>query len=28
MTQEHRLVYKINDDVIEVLALSVFGHYE
>ena len=28
ITQEHRLVYRIYDDVIEVLVLSVFGHYK
>lgn len=27
ITKEHRLVYKIYDDVIEVLILSTFGHY-
>ena len=27
ITQEHRLVYRIYDEVIEVLVLSVFGHY-
>lgn len=27
ITGEHRLVYKIYDDVVEVLVLSVFGHY-
>jgi len=27
ITKEHRLVYKIYDDVIEVLVLSTFGHY-
>jgi len=27
ITYEHRLVYRIFDDVIEVLVLSVFGHY-
>ena len=25
--KEHRLVYKIYDDVVEVLILSTFGHY-
>ena len=24
---EHRLVYSINDDVVEVLLLSAYGHY-
>ena len=28
ITQEHRLVYKVYDDVVEVLVLSTFGHYE
>lgn len=28
ITKEHRLVYKIYDDVIEILVLSAFGHYE
>ncbi len=27
ITKEHRLVYKIYDDVVEVLVLSTFGHY-
>ncbi|MCQ2161825.1 MAG: Txe/YoeB family addiction module toxin, partial [Bacteroidales bacterium] len=27
ITQEHRLVYRVYDDVVEVLVLSVFGHY-
>lgn len=27
ITKEHRLVYKIYDEVIEVLVLSTFGHY-
>lgn len=27
ITREHRLVYRIHDDVVEVLVLSVFGHY-
>lgn len=27
ITQEHRLVYCIYDEVIEVLVLSAFGHY-
>ena len=27
ITQEHRLVYKIYDDVVEVLVLSTLGHY-
>ena len=27
ITQEHRLVYRIYDEVIEVLVLSAFGHY-
>ena len=28
ITSEHRLVYKIYDDVVEVLVLSAFGHYK
>ena len=28
ITQEHRLVYRIYEDVIEVLVLSVYGHYK
>ena len=28
MTHEHRLVYRIYDEVIEVLVLSAFGHYK
>ena len=27
ITKEHRLVYRIKDDVVEVLVLSTFGHY-
>ena len=27
ITQEHRLVYRIYDEVIDVLVLSAFGHY-
>lgn len=27
ITREHRLVYRVYDDVVEVLILSVFGHY-
>lgn len=27
ITKEHRLVYKIYDEVVEVLVLSSFGHY-
>lgn len=27
ITQEHRLVYRIYDEVIEVLVLSALGHY-
>ena len=27
ITKEHRLVYKIDDEVVEVLVLSTFGHY-
>ena len=28
ITHEHRLVYRIYDEVIEVLVLSAFGHYK
>ena len=28
ITKEHRLVYKIYDNVVEVLILSTFGHYK
>ena len=28
ITKEHRLVYRIYDDVVEVLVLSIFGHYK
>lgn len=28
ITHEHRLIYKIYDDVVEVLILSAFGHYK
>lgn len=27
ITKEHRLVYKVYDEVAEVLVLSAFGHY-
>ena len=27
ITKEHRLVYKVYDEVVEVLVLSAFGHY-
>ena len=27
ITKEHRLVYKIYDEVVEILVLSTFGHY-
>ncbi|MEG2243359.1 MAG: Txe/YoeB family addiction module toxin [Muribaculaceae bacterium] len=27
ITKEHRLVYRINDDVVEVLVVSAYGHY-
>lgn len=27
ITQEHRLVYRVYDTVVEVLVLSVYGHY-
>ena len=28
ITREHRLVYRIYEDVVEVLILSAFGHYQ
>ncbi len=28
ITREHRLVYRIYDDVVEVLVIAAFGHYE
>lgn len=27
ITREHRLVYRIYDDIVEVLVISTFGHY-
>lgn len=27
ITREHRLVYCIHDDVVEVLVISAYGHY-
>lgn len=27
ITKEHRIVYKIYDEIVEVLVLSAFGHY-
>ena len=27
LTREHRLVYRIYEDIVEVLVLSAFGHY-
>ena len=27
INKEHRLVYRIYDDVVEVLVLSTYGHY-
>lgn len=27
ITKEHRLIYKVYDEVVEVLVLSAFGHY-
>jgi toxin YoeB len=27
LSKEHRLVYRIHEEVVEVLVLSVFGHY-
>lgn len=28
ISQKHRLVYRVHDDVIEVLVLSAYGHYD
>nr|WP_245532265.1 hypothetical protein [Bacteroides fluxus] len=28
MNDEHRLVYRIKEDVVVVLVLSVYGHYK
>lgn len=28
ITREHRLVYRIYDDIVEVLVISAFGHYK
>ena len=28
ITQEHRLVYRVYEDIVEVLVLSAFGHYQ
>lgn len=28
INKEHRLVYRINDDTIEVLVISAYGHYK
>lgn len=28
LTKEHRVVYRIDDYVVEVLVISAFGHYE
>ncbi|MDR0892617.1 MAG: Txe/YoeB family addiction module toxin [Mediterranea sp.] len=28
INREHRLVYRIYDNVVEVLVLSVYGHYD
>ena len=28
ITKEHRLVYRVIDDTVEVLVISVFGHYK
>ena len=28
ITKEHRLVYRIYDEVVEVLILTTFGHYQ
>lgn len=27
ITKEHRMVYQIHDDIVEVLVVSAFGHY-
>ena len=27
INKEHRLVYRIHDDIVEVLVLSTYGHY-
>ena len=27
INKEHRLVYRINDDIVQVLVLSTYGHY-
>ena len=28
ITQKHRLVYRIEDEIVVVLVISAFGHYE
>ena len=28
ITKKHRLVYEINDDVVTVLVLTAYGHYD
>ena len=28
INKEHRLVYQIHDDVVEVIVISAFGHYK
>ncbi|MGC4234601.1 MAG: type II toxin-antitoxin system YoeB family toxin [Niabella sp.] len=28
ISQEHRLVYRVQDEVITVLVLSAYGHYD
>lgn len=28
INKEHRLIYRINDDTIEVLVISTYGHYQ
>ena len=28
ITQKHRLIYKIHEDVVMVLIISVYGHYD
>lgn len=28
ITQEHRLVYQIHDNIVQVLVISAYGHYK
>jgi len=28
ISKEHRIVYRVKDDVVEVLILSAYGHYD